>query len=134
MKKQETILAGYISTIRLRVINKISGFLNPIRIIIVNKQDSIKIKLNRLPKFNFVTSKRPVQIIKEISAIKIVENDFYANAKLKINLNTKLEIVNFNNIFKQQSNLLKEVIEENKEEIRQRAMNQFNQQNRRGNV
>lgn len=131
MKQKETILAGYISTIRLKVINKVSGFLNPIKITVLNNTDSIKIKLNRLPKFNFVTSKRPVQIIKEMPAIKIIEDDFYANAKLKIKLNAKLEIVNYNNIFKQQSNLLKEVIKENKEEIRERANAKFNNQSRK---
>jgi len=121
MKKQETILAAYIKRLKFKSTNE--NFINlfPINV----KFDKVRKNLNLtsilFPKIHF----SPIEIMKIMPAIQIKEKNILNKTTINFNLQTKLEIVNFSKIFRQQSELFEDIIKDNKKEIKRIAREKY---------
>lgn len=115
-KKEKTILAAYPRPYKIRVADSADTFL---------------LMLNRIVGTRFTTIKKPIQLLKEMPALKIANKGFYANAKVKVKVNSKFEVASTEEIFQRQSEFMKGLIEENKQEIKNRAEEKFNERFRK---
>lgn len=116
MKTEHTIFAGYIKPLKLKL-----------------KTTTENVKLNihsKIKWFNLKTNKNTFEILNELPAIKIKGNSFYSQPKLNIRNNTKLEIFNTSKVLKKQSEMLSQLFEERKVEIRRTAERNYQNLNR----
>ena len=111
MKRQETILAAY---------------RKPIKIKLINSLDSIKLNINKIARTNFVSSRKPLELLKEMPALKIARDKFFVNSKVTIHAYTSLKITSTKNILEEQSIWMKEMVAHNNEEIKNIAKDQLN--------
>lgn len=111
MKKEHTIFAGYIKPLKLKL-----------------KTTTENVKLNihsKIKWLNLKTNKNTFEILNELPAIKIKGNSFYSQPKLNIKNNTKLDVINTSEVLKKQSEMLNQLFEEKKEEIKRTAERNF---------
>lgn len=112
MKKQQTIFAAYHRPIKVKFIDTV---------------DAITLNINRITGTKFTTTKKPLQLIKEMPALKIANNRFYATAKSKLEVNALFEISNKEEILHRQSEFMKEMLAENQNTIKEVALENYNQ-------
>ena len=111
-KKEKTILAVYPRPYKTKVADSVDTFL---------------LMLNRIVGTRFTTIKKPLQLLKEMPALKIANKGFYANAKVHLKVNSKFEVASTEEILKRQSELMKGLIEESKQSIKNRALEKLNE-------
>lgn len=110
-KKKETILAAYYRHIRLAMLTSI---------------DSIRFSINKVPGIKLNSVKTPIDLMNEMPALKITKKSFYADAKIKLKARSIFEHVSSKVLLEKQSEFMKQLIEENKEEIRQSVREKLN--------
>lgn len=98
-----------------------------LKIKIVDKRDSIALQINRIFKTRITTAKSHVDLLKEMSAIEIFNNRFYAEAKVKLKVNSKIENIPMNRILNHQSTMLRDMIDEKKHLAKEIAMKKMKQ-------
>jgi len=74
MTKKKTIIAAYPRPIKTKVADSVDAFL---------------LLLNRIVGTRFNSVKNPIQLLKEMPALKIANKGFYANAKVNLKVNSK---------------------------------------------
>ena len=124
-KKQETILAAYIKRLKLK--SNSDSFFNlfPINVKFDKGRKNLNLDSILFPKIHFKKPHSPIEIMKIMPAIQIKEKNILNKTKINFNLQTKLEIVNFSKIFRQQSELFKDIIKDNKKEIQKIAIEKY---------
>lgn len=115
-RKEKTILAAYPRPYKTRVADSADTFL---------------LMLNRIVGTRFTTIKKPLKLLKEMPALKIANKGFYANAKVNLKVNSKFEVASTEEILQRQSEFMKGLIEENKQEIKNRAEEKLNERFRK---
>lgn len=106
MRKEKTIIAAYH---------------RPIKVKLMDSADVILLQINRIVGTKFTTLKKPLQLLKEMPALKISNKGFYANATVNLNVSSKFEVASTKEILQRQSEFMKRLIEENKQKIKNRA-------------
>ncbi|MCW3108632.1 MAG: hypothetical protein JWQ09_3138 [Segetibacter sp.] len=112
MKKEKTILAAYPRPYKTRIADSADTFL---------------LMLNRIVGTRFTTIKKPLQLLKEMPALKIANKGFYANAKVNLKVNSKFEVASTEEILQRQAEFMNGLIEENKQLIKNRAEEKYNE-------
>lgn len=115
-KKEKTILAAYPRPYKTRVADSADTFL---------------LMLNRIVGTRFTTLKKPIQLLKEMPALKIANKDFYSNAIVHLKVNLKFEVASTEEILQRQSAFMKDLIEENKQAIKYRTEEILNERFRK---
>jgi len=116
MKRQQTIFAA---------------FHKPIKIELSDSVDTIMLQINRIGGTRFKTVKEPLQLLKEMPALNISENIFYAGSTKKIRQNSKLSFASAEEILLRQSEFMKDFIEEHKQSIKDISLRRLNESNAR---
>jgi len=116
MEKEKTILAAYCRPIKLKFFES---------------TDVIKLKINRIAGTKFTTYKKPLQLLKEMPALKIANEGFYANAKVKFSINSRFEVQSTNELFAFQSAFIKQLIADNEAAIKESAAKKFEERQKR---
>ncbi len=115
-RKEKTILAGYPRPLKVKVIDSF---------------DTLLLMLNRIVGTRFITIKKPIQLLKEMTALKIANKGFYANAKVNLKVNSIFEVASTEEILQRQSEFMKDLIEENKQAIKYRTEEILNERFRK---
>lgn len=110
MGAEKTILAGYFRPVRIRIVEGI---------------DQLSLTVNRITGARYTTYKRPINLLNEMPSLKIAKNAFFANAKAKLTVNSRFEVQSTAELFKAQSAFLRQMVEENKEKIKNRASEKY---------
>jgi len=116
MEKEKTILAAYCRPIKLKFLES---------------SEVIKLKINRIAGTKFTTHKKPLQLLKEMPALKIANEGFYANAKVKFNINSRFEVQSTKELFAFQSAFIRQIIADNEEAIKENAAKKFEERQKR---
>lgn len=114
MKKQETILAGYIK---------------PIKVKLISLPNTIKATLINLVNEKYFFRKNPIEMLKNTPAID-VKTKVITKINISIKKDSEITKVNFEKLMQNQSDFLKEVLIEKQQEIKNSALNKWkNKQN-----
>lgn len=105
-RKEKAILAAYPRPFKAKVMNSV---------------DALLLMLNRIVGTRFITIKKPIQLLKEMLALKIANKGFYANAKVRLKVNSKFEVASTDEILQKQSYFMKELILNNQEAVKEKA-------------
>ena len=116
MRRKKTIIAAYHRPIKVRLTDSV---------------DTILLQINRIAGTQFTTIKKPIELLKEMPALKIANKGFYTNARVNLKVNSKFEVASSDEILKRQSIFMRELIEKNQEEIKNLAIQKFNEKKRR---
>jgi hypothetical protein len=116
MRKKKTIIAAYHRPIKARLTDSV---------------DTIFLQLNRIVGTQFTTIKKPIELLKEMPALKIANKGFYTNARVKLKVNSKFEVASTDEILERQSIFMRELIDENQEAIKYLALEKLNERNRK---
>lgn len=119
MKKKKTIIAAYHRPLKLKL---------------ADSADVILLTINRIAGTQFTTTKKPIELLKEMPALKIANKGFYTNAKVKLKVNSKFEVASTDEILKRQSIFMRVLLEENKERIKNIALEKLNERYRKTNA
>lgn len=98
--------------------NILAAYYNPIKLKLIDSPDAIVLTVNRIAGTKFTTNKKPIQLLKEMPALKIANQGFYANAKIKLKVNSKFEVASTEEILERQSAFMKAIFEDNKHLIK----------------
>jgi hypothetical protein len=116
MRKKKTIIAAYHRPIKVRLTDSV---------------DTILLQINRIAGTQFTTIKKPIELLKEIPALKIANKGFYTNARVKLKVNSKFEVASTDEILERQSMFMRGLIAENQEAIKNLALEKLNERNRK---
>jgi predicted secreted protein len=110
MKAQRTVITAMINTIRFRLIRAKSP------IVLSVKRDVCNISFKR---FNDIQSG-----LSNLADMKIMSSPIKLNMKLKAKINRKISVerIDYRLLFKKQSEMFEELLEETKPEIKRRLM------------
>lgn len=116
MRKKKTIIAAYHRPIKVRLTDSV---------------DTILLQINRIAGTQFTTIKKPIELLKEMPALKIANKGFYTNARVKLKVNSKFEVASTDEILERQSMFMRGLINENQEAIKNLALEKLNERNRK---
>jgi hypothetical protein len=116
MRKKKTIIAAYHRPIKVRLTDSV---------------DTILLQINRIAGTQFTTIKKPIELLKEMPALKIANKGFYTNARVKLKVNSKFEVASTDEILERQSMFMRGLIDENQEAIKNLAFEKLNERNRK---
>jgi hypothetical protein len=116
MRRKKTIIAAYHRPIKVRLTDSV---------------DTILLQINHIAGTQFTTVKKPIELLKEMPALKIANKGFYTNARVNLKVHSKFEVASSDEILKRQSIFMRELIEKNQEEIKNLAIQKFNEKKRR---
>lgn len=116
MRKKKTIIAAYHRPIKVRLTDSV---------------DTILLQINRIAGTQFTTIKKPIELLKEMPALKIANKGFYTNARVKLKVNSKFEVASTEEILEKQSMFMRGLIDENQEAIKNLALEKLNERNRK---
>jgi hypothetical protein len=109
----------------------LAAYCRPIKLKFQESTDVIKLRINRIAGTKFTTHKKPLQLLKEMPALKIANEGFYANAKVKFGINSRFEVQSTKELFAFQSAFIKQLIADNEAAIKESAAKKFeDRQNR----
>jgi len=109
----------------------IAAYHRPVKVRLVDSADAILLLINRIVGAKFTTLKKPLQLLKELPALKIYKKGFYTNAKVNLKVNSKFEVASTEEILQRQSEFMKGLIEENKQSIKKIALEKLNEKYRK---
>jgi hypothetical protein len=110
-RKKKTILAAYPRPFKVKVMDSV---------------DALLLMLNRIVGTRFTTIKKPIQLLNEMPALKIANKGFYANAKVKLKVNSKFEVASTEEILQRQSHFMQGLILENQQVVKDKAEAMWN--------
>jgi len=113
-KREKTIIAAYHRPIKVRLTDSV---------------DTIFLQINRIAGTQFTTIKKPIELLKEMLALKIANKGFYTNARVNLKVNSKFEVASTDEILQRQSEFMKGLIDENQEAIKNLALEKLNERN-----
>lgn len=116
MRKKKTIIAAYHRPIKVRLTDSV---------------DTILLQINRIAGTQFTTNKKPIELLKEMPALKIANKGFYTNARVKLKVNSKFEVASTDEILERQSMFMRGLIDENQQAIKNLALEKLNERNRK---
>lgn len=110
-RKKKTILAVYPRPFKVKVMDSV---------------DALMLMLNRIVGTRFTTIKKPIQLLNEMPALKIANKGFYANAKVKLKVNSKFEVASTKEVLQRQSHFMQGLILENQQVVKDKAEAMWN--------
>ncbi len=116
MRTKKTILAAYPRPYKTKVADSV---------------DTLLLMLNRIVGTRFTTIKQPLQLLKEMPALKIANKGFYTNARVKLKVNSKFEVASTDEILEKQSMFMRGLINENQAAIKNLALEKLNERKRK---
>lgn len=111
-RKEKTILAVYPRPLKVKVMDSV---------------DALLLMLNRIVGTRFTSIKKPIQLLKDMPALKIANKGFYANAKIKLKVNSKFEVQSTDDILQRQSHFMKDLILNNQQAVKDKAESMWNE-------
>lgn len=112
----------------------IAAYHRPIKVRLTDSVDTILLQINRIAGTQFTTIKKPIELLKEMSALKIANKGFYTNARVKLKVNSKFEVASTDEILERQSMFMRGLIDENQAAIKNLALEKLNERNRKTEV
>ena len=111
-RKEKAILAAYPRLLKVKVMDSV---------------DALLLMLNRIVGTRFTSIKKPIQLLKDMPALKIANKGFYANAKIKLKVNSKFEVQSTEEILQRQSLFMKGLVLENQQIVKDKAEAMWNE-------
>lgn len=112
MKCQKTLLAA---------------LYKPFQLIIFTSVDAIRISINKIPGLKLSSVKTPIDLMNEMPALKIINKNFYADAKIKLRATSIFEREPTSEMLAQQRAFMRQLIEEHRTSIRQETLKKYEQ-------
>ncbi len=109
----------------------IAAYHRPIKVKLTDSVDTILLQINRIAGTKFTTIKKPIELLKEMPALKIANKGFYTNARVNLKVNSKFEVASTDEILERQSIFMRGLLDENQEAIKNLALEKLNERNRK---
>ncbi len=119
MKRKESILAAFHKKIRVKILKPV---------------DVLLLKVNRIAGMHIRKGKPPLQLLREMPALKIARERLFVKSKVKLKVGSRLTFVPMKEILDKQSGFMQEVIAEHKQEIKDMAAQKLCERNEREKV